>query len=204
MNPKAQLARIRKTNELLAEAVRDAREDIATVSATVEFTQEAKQKAIAARRDELREEIEAIRRRGATAIEKLRAGEPGPKKVELGEAERIWRRQRRLLDHGTDPLALAEELVDRGDADGLAVLQIELPDHLRAIGDERRVAEATMTAIRKVETPLLSGERAEYRGVLDEAEKAATLAETNCGLVGLDLEATEKVIGPTPDDGIQI
>lgn len=199
-----ELREIRATTERLANAVREARVDIAAVEARGELTREAKRQAVEARRDELRGEVHAIQSSGKEAMEALKAAAPAAPAIDPLEAMRIWARHERMLAAGTDPDSLAEQLTSEGDRTGLLVLSQELPSYLQSKGDDRRLVQSTLAAIKKMEGSLLKGEEAEYRQAATEAEDAAHRLQTNAGTVLMDGETTELLVGASTADNIDL
>lgn len=228
MKPKKALAIINAGREKLAAAVRDARKDISAIEARDEarlverrkaggisderfaqlrrncLTPAAIKDAIAARRDELREDLDSIKRETDEALSAIRGSEPTPDRPDPAEAERIWNRQRRRLDAGESPLSLAQALRAANDTEGLQILREELPDHLAAKGEDPRSSQAVLSAVRDVEGKVLTGDRAEHRQMLTAAEKAAGVVATNAGLAYKDLESTEAIFGATPEETIHL
>jgi hypothetical protein len=228
VKPKKALTIINTGREDIADAVRDARKDIAAIEARSEerllerrrsggvseenfarmrrdcLTPDAIRESVAARRAELREDIAAIKAGGDEALSAIRDAEPRPDRPDAGEAQRIWNRQLRRLEAGEDPLALAQSLKHAGDVEGFQILQEELPDHLRVVDADPRVARQTLQAVRRVESDVLTGDRAEHRQALDQAEKAATLLSTNAHLAEKDLDKTEAIFGATPEETIHL
>jgi hypothetical protein len=228
VKPKKALEIINAGREQLAAAVRGARKDIAAIEGRDEAKLVERRKAgeisderfaqlrrncltpavvkdsIAARRDELREDLDSIKQETVDALAAIRDAEPRPDRPDAGEAQRIWNRQRRRLDAGEDPISLAESLRAAGDAEGFQVLQEELPDHLRVVEADPRLARQALEAVRRLETDVLTGDRAEHRQMLGAAEKAAAVVSTNVGLAAKDLESTGQIFGATPEETIHL
>lgn len=228
MKPKKALAIISAGRDQLAAAVRGARKDISAIEARDEarlverlnareiskeqfaqmrrncLTPAAVKESIAARRDELRDDLDSIKQETDEALSAIRDAEPKPDRPDPAEAGRIWNRQQRRLEAGESPLSLAEALRAANDTEGLQVLREELPDHLAATGEDPRTSGSVLTAVRDVEGKTLTGDRAEHRQMLGVAEKAAGVVSTNVGLASKDLERTEAIFGATPAETIHM
>jgi hypothetical protein len=228
VKPDKALKAIKETREQIANAVRNARKDIAAIEARDEarliarhrageidketfsklrrqsLTPMAVRESIAERRKELGEDIAEIRETADDALTAIRDAEPAAERPDPAEAQRIWSRQLRRLEAGEDPIALAQSLQAAGDGEGFQILQEELPDHLRVVDADPRTARQTLQAVGRLETDVLTGDRAEHRTVLSQAEKAASLMSTNASLVESDLEATTQIFGETPEMTIDL
>jgi hypothetical protein len=204
---KSSIERIRKMNAQLAELVRSARADIAAVEKRDELTTEAKAAAVAARRGQLQEEVKQCKTVGKNALEAIRGKAPSREPLDPAEVARLWERYRFRLDKGENPLRIAQDLTERGEAAGLRVLAEELPDWLRATAPEGQTQserDAPLAAIRELETPFLTAEETEHRAATEEAQAAANMLELNTGLIAKDGETYEQIFADDPSQNIDL
>jgi hypothetical protein len=195
--------RIRRANPRLARAVADFRRAADRIEADRRFTDEHRAERIAELRAELLNKVDALQREAEDDLAHARkrtappssSKDAGERLLREHQLDRAWRRTRELLDAGRDPVEVGQRLVDSGDRLAFEALVAELPSYLelKSSGettvqiDERRATY--LSALRAIETPLLSPAEAEAREALGEAERALGTLSANVQNVAREAES---------------
>jgi len=196
-------AKITSSNMLIAKRVLAARRHIEEIEDRDELTEDAKDERIAETRKWLLDSVDEIEANAKAALEKARSKQTTLTPEDSATAIRARDRVKALIDHGTDPDTVVQQLASAGDREGLAVLREEWPAWAQLNGLESTAA-STLAAIAQAEEPLLGEKEIKRRNEIAEAERAFSMVQTNLSLARLDKEAVETLYGDSPADNINL